>query len=190
MLFPFVSIQFQFYFTPLPGFFSPFPRGTRSLSVTRSYLALGDGPPFFTQNSSWFVLLWIPSASTKFKLRDFYPLSSCFPAMFIYLVFRFAKVLNPTKITPRGLGSYPFAHHYLGNRCFTFFSSSYLDVSVHWVPLCILCIHMQITVHYHSCVPTFGYPRIKACWRLPVAFRSLPRPSSASSAKASPICSL
>jgi hypothetical protein len=28
-----VSRQFQFYFIPLPGCFSPFPRGTRSLSV-------------------------------------------------------------------------------------------------------------------------------------------------------------
>ena len=30
---PFVSARFQFYFTPLSGFFSPFPRGTSSLSV-------------------------------------------------------------------------------------------------------------------------------------------------------------
>ena len=30
---PFVSIRFQFYFTPLSGFFSPFPHGTSSLSV-------------------------------------------------------------------------------------------------------------------------------------------------------------
>ena len=30
---PFVSTRFQFYFTPLSGFFSPFPRGTSSLSV-------------------------------------------------------------------------------------------------------------------------------------------------------------
>ena len=27
---------FRFYFTPLPGFFSPFPHGTSSLSVARS----------------------------------------------------------------------------------------------------------------------------------------------------------
>jgi hypothetical protein len=30
---PFVSTRFQFYFTPLSGFFSPFPHGTCSLSV-------------------------------------------------------------------------------------------------------------------------------------------------------------
>ena len=35
---------FMFYFTPLRGFFSPFPRGTISLSVTQEYLALRGGP--------------------------------------------------------------------------------------------------------------------------------------------------
>ena len=34
-------------------------------------------------------------------------------------------------------------------------------------------------------VTPFGHPRIKACLRLPEAFRSLPRPSSPPSAKAS-----
>ena len=36
---------FRIYFTPLPGFFSPFPHGTGSLSVDYEYLALEDGPP-------------------------------------------------------------------------------------------------------------------------------------------------
>src|SRR5438270_11614299 len=39
----------MFYFTPLPGFFSPFPHGTRTLSVSTEYLALEDGPPSFRQ---------------------------------------------------------------------------------------------------------------------------------------------
>jgi hypothetical protein len=37
-------------------------------------------------------------------------------------------------------------------------------------------------------VAPFGNPRISACWRLPGAFRRLPRPSSAPSAKASTVC--
>ena len=41
---------------------------------------------------------------------------------------------NPSHIATAGLGSFPFAHHYLGNRLFTFFSSGYLDVSVLRVP--------------------------------------------------------
>jgi hypothetical protein len=38
-------------------FFSPFPHGTSSLSVACEYLALGDGPPRFTQDSSCPALL-------------------------------------------------------------------------------------------------------------------------------------
>ncbi len=30
-----VSLRFQVYFTPLPGYFSPFPHGTGSLSVAK-----------------------------------------------------------------------------------------------------------------------------------------------------------
>ncbi len=40
----------MFYFTPLSGFFSPFPRGTGSLSVTQEYLALRDGSRGFTRS--------------------------------------------------------------------------------------------------------------------------------------------
>ena len=39
-------------------------------------------------------------------------------------------------------------------------------------------------------VSPFGNPRIKGCLHLPVAYRSLPRPSSPPRAKASVICSL
>ena len=50
-----------------------------------------------------------------------------------------------------------------------------------------LCIHVWVLADQCQCVPTFGHLRIKVCLRLPVAFRSLPRPSSASNAKASTI---
>src|ERR1700751_5398089 len=39
---------FRYYFTPLPGYFSPFPHGTSPLSVTKEYLALEGGPPRFS----------------------------------------------------------------------------------------------------------------------------------------------
>src|SRR5260370_20881191 len=47
----------MFSFTPLPGFFSPFPHGTDSLSVITEYLALEDGPPSFRQGFSCPALL-------------------------------------------------------------------------------------------------------------------------------------
>ena len=48
---------FRIYFTPLPGFFSPFPHGTGSLSVDHEYLALEDGPPIFRQDFTCPALL-------------------------------------------------------------------------------------------------------------------------------------
>ena len=42
---------------PAQGCFSPFPHGTRSLSVTRESLALEGGPPGFTPGSSFRALL-------------------------------------------------------------------------------------------------------------------------------------
>ena len=66
-------------------------------------------------------------------------------------------------------------------------SSPYLDVSVQAVPSVWLCIHHTVTGLDSSRVSPFGYPRITACFRLPVAFRRSLRPSSAPSAKASPL---
>jgi hypothetical protein len=62
----------MFYFTPLPGFFSPFPRGTCSLSVTQEYLALRGGPRGFTRDFSCPMLLGIQLASFRFRLQDYY----------------------------------------------------------------------------------------------------------------------
>ena len=72
----FVSIWFQIlYFTPLPGFFSPFPHGTCSLSVIREYLALRDGPRRFQQDSTCLVVLRIPQ---RVHNISFTGLSPCF----------------------------------------------------------------------------------------------------------------
>jgi hypothetical protein len=42
---------------PLPGCFSPFPRGTCSLSVSQEYLALRDGPRRFPPDCSCLAVL-------------------------------------------------------------------------------------------------------------------------------------
>ena len=51
---------------------------------------------------------------------------------------------------------------------------------------CPLCIHEQMNAIQDVRVTPFGHPRIQGCLLLPVAFRSLPRPSSPDSSKASP----
>ena len=71
---------FRFYFTPLPGFFSPFPHGTGSLSVDDEYLALEDGPPIFKQDFSCPALLVACLVPTNlFRVRGYHPLSPDFP---------------------------------------------------------------------------------------------------------------
>ena len=70
----------MFYFTPLPGFFSPFPHGTSSLSVDYEYLALEDGPPIFRQDITCPALLiarLVPQVS--FRVRGYHPLWQDFP---------------------------------------------------------------------------------------------------------------
>ena len=49
---------------PSPGFFSPFPHGTGSLSVGKEYLALEDGPPIFNQDFSCPDLLFVTTIYT------------------------------------------------------------------------------------------------------------------------------
>ena len=74
---------FRIYFTPLPGFFSPFPHGTGSLSVDDEYLALEDGPPIFRQDFSCPALLVVSSVPhICFRIRDYHPLWSAFPCRF------------------------------------------------------------------------------------------------------------
>ena len=66
-------------------------------------------------------------------------------------------------------------------------SSPYLDVSVQAVPFLHLFDSMQDDWILSSRVSPFGNPRINGYLLLPVAYRSLSRPSSALSAKAFPL---
>jgi hypothetical protein len=71
---------FRIYFTPLPGFFSPFPHGTGSLSVDIEYLALEDGPPIFRQDFTCPALLVATSVPRSIlHLRGYHPLWPAFP---------------------------------------------------------------------------------------------------------------
>ena len=91
--------------------------------------------------------------------------------------------------THDGLGSFPFARRYLGNRCFFLLLRVLRCFSSPGFPLYDYFIHHRIPMHYHRCVPAFGNLRIIGYLLLPAAYRSLSRPSSAPSAKASALCS-
>ena len=71
----------------------------------------------------------------------------------------------------------------------SFSSSGYLDVSVPRVPSAYAMYLRMGDWSSTSRVSPFGYQGIYACLRLPLAFRSLPRPSSALGALASTLCS-
>ena len=60
-----MDARFQVCFTPLPGFFSPFPHGTGSLSVITECLGLEGGPPGFGRGFTCPALLGIPVGSAQ-----------------------------------------------------------------------------------------------------------------------------
>ena len=107
--------------------------------------------------------------------------------------FSYQSRINYAVLTPqdesRGLGSFPFARRYLGNRCFFLFL------------LLLRCFSSEGFLHmamYLPCSDTvlpyrvspFGYLRVYGYLLLTAAFRSLSRPSSAPDAKSFSLRSL
>ena len=165
---------FRIYFTPLPGFFSPFPHGTGSLSVDYEYLALEDGPPIFRQDSTCPALLVATLVLRSiFRVRGYHPLWPAFPdcsAKLNAICCRLFPVRSPLLRESR-LISIP-----LPTEMFQF---------GRFAPR-ILCIQMQVPL-------TGGFPHSdisgsKLVCQLPEAFRRLQRPSSPVIAKASTTC--
>ena len=86
---------------------------------------------------------------------------------------------------PTGLGCSPFARRYWGNHfCFLFLGLMRCFSSPRWLRSAY-AFSRAVTGHDSRRVSPFGHLRIKVCLPLPGAFRSLPRPSSPSRAKAS-----
>ena len=101
-----------------PRCFSPFPHGTRSLSVSREYLALPDGPGGFDQDFTCPGLLRMPLGISAPRVRGCHPVPPPFPG-----AFRFAGCFHLAVLLPRdcrnspGLGYSPVARRYWGNHC-------------------------------------------------------------------------
>ncbi len=112
---------FRIYFTPLPGFFSPFPHGTGSLSVDDEYLALEDGPPIFRQDFTCPALLVAHLVlSYCFRLQGYHLLWPHFPERSANNTNKECKAHPISLATTLGISV-------------DFFSCCYLDVSVHRV---------------------------------------------------------
>ena len=136
-------------------------------------------PPGFTCPA----VLWILAVSLLFRLRDSHPLWLAFPRHSTSFQHTFA---GPNPGNPEGPPVWPLPLSLATTKGISVdvFSSPYLDVSVQAVPPIHLWIQCMVTGLYSGRVSPFGYPRIDACFRLPVAFRRSLRPSSAPSAKA------
>ena len=84
--------------TPHLGFFSPFPHGTGSLSVTREYLALRDGPRRFPPDFSCPAVLGCSDREpTRFRLQDYHLLWSAFPSGSTSVLVSNSPALRPSE---------------------------------------------------------------------------------------------
>ena len=157
---------------PYSGFFSPFPHGTSSLSVSQEYLALPDGPGRFVQGFTCPALLRIPLSITLFTCTGLSPAMVPLSRGFQFIKHQISWSYNPYNAVTLQVWATPRSLATTYGITIVFFSSGYLDVSVLRVGL--LSDNMSSTCW----VAPFGYLRITVYVPLPATFRSLSRPSS------------
>ena len=166
---------FRIYFTPLPGFFSPFPHGTGSLSVDHEYLALEDGPPMFRQDFTCPALLVATLVPPPvFCIRGYHPLWPDFPDRFTRSIAKCCRLIRfrSPLLSESRLMSFPRATEMFQ---FTRFAS-----------------HDYVFIMRYLLRGGFPHSEIsgsKLICQLPEAYRRLSRPSSPVIAKASTTCS-
>ena len=85
-------------------------------------------------------------------------------------------------------GLFPFRSPLLGESHSFSFPGATKMFQLAPLALPCLCVQQGVSRHYSGWVAPFGDPRITGCLLLPEAYRSLPRPSSPASAKASTVC--
>jgi hypothetical protein len=173
-----VSERFQVLFhSPHGGSFH------LSLTVLLRYrssrvFSLGGWSPLLHTGLACPVLLRVPASPLRLCLQDFHLLRSAFPVPFNSASLPFCRPFNPAGLVHR-FGLLRFRSPLLAEsflflgvlRCFT----SPGSLPFRDVPL--------FTIR----VSPFGHRRLFACTRLPGAFRSVPRPSSALDTQASPV---
>ena len=153
-------------------FFSPFPHGTGSLSVSQEYLALPDGPGGFRQGFTCPALLRIPLCITSLTHTGLSPSLADLSRSFRFTLHTISWSYNPSIAVTTLVWANPRSLATTYGITFVFSSSAYLDASVQRVrPLSGNTSSMYW-------VAPFGYPRITSCVPIPAAFRSLSRPSS------------
>ena len=115
---------------PSKGFFSPFPHGTGSLSVSVEYLALPDGPGGFTLDSSCPALLRIPLGRLGLRVRSSHALRPAVPGSSPRLRRPTTRSYNPATASTATVWATPLSLAATRGITFVLFSCGYLDVSV------------------------------------------------------------
>ena len=159
---------------PCPGCFPPFPHGTGSLSVFRSYLALRHGRRGFRQDSTCPALLrWHPRHSLVTR-------TGLSPA-----TVRLSSTVPVPRHVPLGAPTTPHCPRTARFRLFPFRSpllreSMFLSFPGGTKMFQFPPFALPVGSPRPSAVGVapFGDARITSCLRIPVPFRSLPRPSS------------
>ena len=112
-------------------YFSPFPHGTGSLSVSQEYLALADGAAGFRRDFSGPALLRIPLGPSSLRARGYHPFQPTFPGSYTSILGPMTWSYNPsTAVTvlvwalPRSLATtYGIISYFLFLRVLRCFSS-------------------------------------------------------------------
>ena len=160
---------------PSSGFFSPFPHGTGSLSVSREYLALPDGPGGFAQDYTCPALLRIPLRPVPLHVRGFHPLRPDFPEGSVHGQGTTTRSYNPDHAVTHGrFGLFPGRSPLLGESLL--FSLPGGTKMFQFPPFA--SPHNGDDSAARCRVVPFGNPRVKGHLHLTGAYRSLSRPSS------------
>src|SRR5690606_27503218 len=114
-------------------FFSPFPHGTGSLSVSCEYLALADGPAGFRQGFTCPALLRIPLSISSLTRTGLSPCIAALSRAFRFGLHGTAWSYNPSHAVTSLVWANPLSLATTHGLTFVFFSCAYLYVSVHSV---------------------------------------------------------
>ena len=140
-------------------FFSPFPHGTGSLSVSQEYLALADGPAKFTQGFTCPALLRIPLSITFITRTGLSPSMALLSSSFRFFMHKMSWSYNPKIAVTTLVWANPRSLATTYGITFVFFSSAYLDVSVQRV-----CSSIDVTCLQHAGLPHSDiYGSIRVC---------------------------
>ena len=158
---------------PCSGFFSPFPHGTGSLSVSQEYLALADGPAGFIQGFTCPALLRILLLVTVLSHTGLSPSMAKLSSLFWFVKHQMSQSYNPNIAVTTLVWANARSLATTSAITIVFSSSGYLDVSVLRVRLLKRITSLQLAGLPHSEIfGSDGY------LHLPETYRSLSRPSS------------